>query len=27
VRSHFTDAPAWTQIDQTVAQIEKGVGQ
>jgi mono/diheme cytochrome c family protein len=27
VRSHFTSAPAWTQIDQTVAQIEKGAGQ
>lgn len=27
VRSHFTDAPAWTQIDQTVAQIERGEGQ
>jgi mono/diheme cytochrome c family protein len=27
VRSHFTDAPAWTQIDQTVARMEKGQGQ
>jgi hypothetical protein len=27
VRSHFTNAPAWTQIGQTVAQIENGTGQ
>ena len=26
VRSHFTSAPAWTQIDQTVVQIERGRG-
>ncbi len=27
VRSHFTDEPAWTNIEQTVAQIDKGAGQ
>jgi mono/diheme cytochrome c family protein len=27
VRSHFTDAAAWTQINQTVAHIEKEEGQ
>jgi mono/diheme cytochrome c family protein len=26
VRSHFTDSPAWTDIDRVVAKIDRGPG-